>query len=471
MNHSAAESQRFDWRHSAWRRLIVLALSVLLMLPGMLAYAAAQTGEQRSELSPVVVIPIEQTIETGLEAYLERAFAEAVDLEAAHVILEIDTLGGRVDSAERIGSLVRESKIPTVAYIRGKAISAGAYIALNANRIVMKPGSSIGAAAVVDGSGEEVESAKVISYWSGQMKAAAELRGRDARIAEAMVDKRVQLPLTAIERTVEPGQILTLTSGEALKLGYADGQAEELAEVLAILDSSSRTVVTIDLSPAEKVARFVTQPWVSVVLLLVGIAGIAIELLITGFGLAGLLGVAGFGLYFFGHYIAGFAGAEDIVLFVAGILLLVLEIFVSSFGILGILGAVCLFSGVVLSAYNMKLAAVNLAIAFVAAVAVVAIVVRYFKHRGVWNRFILRERLTTEQGYVSAADRQELVGRVGWTLTPLRPAGTMQLDEEKLDVVADGTFVPSGRRVKVIEVEGMRIVVREVKPDEADEQL
>lgn len=460
--YAAADKNRGPYFLRKW--ILLLALTAAVVFVWLLPVAKAASAPSAPPLAaPVVVIPVDRTIESGLERFLQRAFAEAQELHAMHIILDIDTLGGSVESAEHIGQLVKESQIPTIAYVRGKAISAGAYIALNANRIAMEPGSSMGAAAVVDASGSEIENVKVISYWSGQMKAAAELRGRNTQVAEAMVDKRVGLSLPELGREVPKGQILTLTAGEAIKVGYAETIAADLQEVVRFIGGENHPLVTVEPSAAEQVARLVTQPWVSVLLLMIGIAGIAIELLVTGFGIAGVLGVLGFGLYFFGHYIAGFAGVEDVALFIAGIFLLILEIFVSSFGILGILGAACLFSGVVLSAYNMKLAALNLGIAFVAAVIVVIIAVRIFQHRGVWNRFILRDKLTTEEGYVSTVTRRELVGKIGTSLTPLRPAGTAEFDGERLDVVADGAFIPANRTVAITFVEGSRIVVKEVK--------
>ncbi|CRF28976.1 NfeD-like C-terminal%2C partner-binding [Mycobacterium tuberculosis] len=291
------------------------------------------------------------------------------------------------------------------------------------------------------------------------------MRGRNSQIAEAMVDKNVGVTMPEIGRTVPKGEIVTLTSQEALKVGYAETVAGSLDEVVKFIGGENHPLITIEPSVAERIARFVTEPWVATLLLLIGIAGVAIEIFIPGFGLPGILGVLGFGLYFFGHYIAGFAGTEDIALFVAGIILLFLEIFVSSFGILGILGALCLFSGVVLSAYNKQMAAWSLGIASVSAAVIVAIVIRIFKHRGVWNRFILSEKLTTEQGYVSALSRKELLGQSGRALTPLRPAGTAVFGEERADVVTSGEFVAAGRPVTVVHVEGARIVVKELKEE------
>ncbi|MCM3267280.1 NfeD family protein [Paenibacillus elgii] len=457
-------------KHSAllFRLPFVYFLAAALLLSALIGFlpaepASAESSSSPPKAAPVVVIPVHQTVENGLQTFLQRALQEAQAMGAYYVVLDVDTLGGRVDSAQEIGQLIKNSPVPTIAYVHGKAISAGSYIALNAGKIAMEPGSSLGAAAVVDGAGNEIESVKVVSYWSGQMKAAAELRGRKTQIAEAMVDKNVGVSMPEIGRTVPKGEILTLTAEEALKVGYAEKMAASLQEVVQFIGGEEHPLVTLKPSLAESFARYVTQPWVSTLLLIIGIAGIAIELFVPGFGLPGIIGVLGFGLYFFGHYIAGFAGFEEIALFIAGILLLLIEVFVSSFGILGFLGAACLISGVVLAAYNTKAAAMNLGIAFVVAVVVVAVVVKIFKHRGVWNRFVLREKLTEEKGYVSASSRSDLLGRTGKAVTPLRPAGTAMFGDERVDVVTLGDFVASGRMVTVTHVEGVRVVVKEVK--------
>jgi membrane-bound serine protease (ClpP class) len=442
----------------SWMMMLFLLLGVVTPV-----WAAERlTPKEAPQSAPVVVIPVHHSVETGLQKFMERALREAEELRAVHVILDIDTLGGRVDAAEEIGEFVRGSKVPTTAFVHGKAVSAGSYIALNASKIAMEPGSSIGAAAVVDVTGNAIDDAKVVAHWASEMRAAAELNHRNPRIAEAMVDKNVGVSMPEIGRTIEKGQLVSLTAEEALKVGYAEVVAADLQQVIAFLQAGNHPVLHIDPSMAESFARFITQPWVSLVLLLIGIAGIAIELFVPGFGFPGILGVLGFGLYFFGHYAAGFAEVEHIVFFVLGLLLLVIEIFVSSFGILGILGALSLFGAVVTAAYNTEQAAWNLAIAFVIAVVVVSVVAKYFKHRGVWNRFILKEKLTADQGFTSAESRHDLLGQEGMALTPLRPAGSARFGEEKVDVVTDGAFIASGQRVKVVHVEGMRVVVKEV---------
>lgn len=440
---------------------IAVYLLVVLFIAGFAGAAKISSAADAS--SPVYVVPVKQTIESGLQSFLERAFLEAKQAGAKQIVLEIDTFGGRVDSAEDIGKLIRDSSIPTVAFVRGKAVSAGSYIALNANRIVMEPGSSLGASAVVDLSGTEIDNPKIVSHWASEMRAAAELRGRNPLIAEGMVDKNAVVRLPQINKTFEKGQIVSLTADEAVKVGYADAVASDLDGVLAFIGEKGSPTMQVEPTVSEKMARLLTNPVVMTILLLIGMAGVAIEVFVPGFGLPGILGIAAFVLYFFGHYVAGFAGVEDVILFVAGIVLLVIEVFVPSFGILGILGIASIVSGVVMAAYDTGNAAKSLSIAVVLAAVAVGIFIKYFKHRGVWNKFILRDQLTSESGYVSHASKEQFLGKTGVTATPLRPAGTVIIDDERVDVVADGEFISVGKRVEVHRVEGTRILVREMK--------
>lgn len=443
---------------------LVLAGGVMLGIGVQSATKPAQAA-QSAEVSPgklVYVVPVHQTVESGLYSFLERAFQDAQEASAELIVLDIDTLGGRLDSAEQIGKLIRDSKIPTTAFVNGRAVSAGSYIALNAGGIMMSPGSTIGSAAVVDLGGNEIESAKIVSHWSSEMRAAAELRGRNPEIAEGMVDKNEITEMPQIGRTVGRGEIVSLTAEEALKVGYAEKIVSSVDEVIASKGLTGATIISFEPSFAEKLARILVNPVVMTVLLLVGIAGVVIELLIPGFGIPGILGISGFGLYFFGHYVAGFAGGEDIVLFIVGVLLLVIEIFVPSFGILGILGILSIISGVVLAAFDTGNALLSLGIASALSAIVIFIVVKVFKRYGIWNKFILRDELKTEQGYVSHSSKDHLFGAVGTSLTPLRPAGTAEFWNERIDVVTAGEYIEANRPVKVVKIEGGVVTVQQM---------
>lgn len=208
-------------------------------------------------------------------------------------------------------------------------------------------------------------------------------------------------------------------------------------------------------------SEFLTTPIMLTLLLFIGFAGVVIELLLPGLIFPGLLGISAFVLYFFASTFQELAGPYVWLLFAVGIILMAIEVFVPSFGILGLLGAGSLIGGVVMAAWATGHALQTLGIAFVLAAAAVGIVVFVFKERGIWNRFILKDSLTSEAGYNSAVTRHELVGRDGVTVTPLRPSGTIMIDGERIDVVSEGAFIERDKAIVIVKTEGSRVVVQE----------
>ncbi len=446
-------------RLKAW---LMGLLAVLMLIPaGITAAGSAKAaGETQNGAKLVYYIPAERTIESGLQRFLQRAYKDAEEHQASYIILDVNTLGGRVDAALEIGELIKNSKVPTAAFVCGKAFSAGSFIALNAKQIYMEPGSTIGAAAVVDGTGEELDTnAKTVAAWSSAMRSAAEQNGRNPAIAEGMVNKNRTLAVPQLNKEFRQGELISLTSEEALKVGYAEGIAGSREEVLKALGLEGAQVEVFNPSFSENLARFLLNPVVTTVLFILGLAGIAIELFVPGFGIPGFIGAASFVLYFFGQYVAGFAGVEDVVLFIIGIILLVIEIFVPGFGIWAIIGIICLMSGVIMAAYDSSAAALSLGIGFILALVLAGFVIYAFRKRGIWNKFILKDELKTELGYVSQPVKEYLLGKTGKALTPLRPAGTAVFDGERVDVVTAGEFIQQGQQVTVVLVEGGRIVV------------
>lgn len=452
------------WRNKlSFASFLVAAALILITFAGLFGAPTERTSAA-SDIGPAVyIVPVKQTVESGLQSFLERAFKEAKEAKAEHIILVVNTLGGKVINAADIGDLIRSSDIPTTVFVENKAMSAGTYIALNADQIVMQPGSTIGAAAVVDSLGKLTDNPKTISYWVSKMMAAAKENGRDDRIAAAMVDPNISLELKdKIGRDKLKGDILTLSASEAEKVGYSDYTAKSVDEVVTWLGLEGRTQIELNPSIAENVARWLVNPIVMTILLILGIAGIVIEMFVPGLSFPGIIGVLSFGLYFFGHYVAGFAEVESVVLFVLGLGLLILEVFVPSFGILGFLGSAALITGVVIAASDPKSAFISIIVALFVAIIIITIFVRMNRVRGIWNKFILRDKLTTEEGYLSAEVKDSLLGLEGVTITALRPAGTVQIGDERVDVVTSGEFVDAKRTVKVIKAEGTWVVVKEV---------
>ncbi|MFP3919569.1 nodulation protein NfeD [Lysinibacillus telephonicus] len=427
--------------------IILLFISFLLLSPTLTAHADGK----------VYHVKIENEVEKGLKAFLERAYKEAIDSNAETIVLEIHTPGGYVDAAEDIAKLIDEADIETIAFINSKAYSAGAFLALHADEIYMVPNGTIGAAAIIDGQGNTAHE-KANSAWISAMVAAAESSGKDTRYAQAMADKSVHLP----EYRAPSGKLLTLSAEEAFKVEYSKATVANFDELLEKIGHSNSEIVSIEPTFAEKLARFITNPIVVTVLLSIASLCLVIELFSPGFGIPGLIGLLSFAAFFFGHTVAGFAGYESILIFVIGFILLIAELFVPG-GIIGIIGGALMIISLLFAGESVVHMAYSILIALFIAVIGMVIIMKFLgKNLHVFNKLILRDATTTEEGYVSNVNRIDLLGKAGTTITPLRPAGTIVVDNERIDAVSEGSFIGSNKKVEVIQVEGSRIVVREI---------
>ena len=185
----------------------------------------------------VYIIYIKEEITRRIPSYIERSLRDAEAAGADAVILEINTFGGWLDACVKVRDDILNSKIRTIAFIKTRAISAGALISLAADTIIMAPAATIGASTPVNFLGEKAPE-KIISYWRAEMRATAERNKRPVRIADAMVDEAVEIP-----GLIERGKLLTLTTQEALKYEIADYQAEDIAEVLKTIGMSGAQVI------------------------------------------------------------------------------------------------------------------------------------------------------------------------------------------------------------------------------------
>jgi membrane-bound serine protease (ClpP class) len=405
----------------------------------------------------VYFIPVEQEVERGLEAFLQRGIVEADEAGADHIVLEINTPGGAVNAADNIAQLLRETKIPITAFVTKKALSAGAYIALNTDQIIMKPGSTMGSAAIIDQSGNTAGK-KAESYWLAEMKASAELNNRDPKYAMAMTDPDIDLP----EYGAGKGELLTLTADQALQVGYAEKVVDDRTALLSYLKLSDAVAKEVEISFAEKLARFVTNPVIVPILLSIGSLGLVLELYSPGFGIPGIMGAVALLLFFFGHMIAGFAGWEALLLLGVGILLILIEIFTPG-GIFGILGAIAVVASIVLaSGTSLQYSLLSILIAVVITIIGSIIFIKIFGYKGFLRKIVLFDSTKTEQGYVASVTREDIIGLEGETVTPLRPAGTAVFNDERLDVVTEGNYIAANKKIKVIKTNGSRIVVREI---------
>jgi len=190
------------------------------------------------------------------------------------------------------------------------------------------------------------------------------------------------------------------------------------------------------------------------------------ELFSPGFGASGILGLISLALFFYGHTVAGFAGYETVLLFMIGLGFIIAEFFVPG-GIVGLIGGALVIISLLFTGESVVHMAYSILIAMAIAIIGMVVLVKFFgKNLHLLSKLILKDATTTEEGYVSNVNRIELLGKEGITLTPLRPSGSVIVGNEKLDVVSDGSYIDSDKKVKIIEVEGSRIVVREIKERE-----
>lgn len=432
---------------SKGQTILVWVLVTLLMVTG------AATAEV------VHVVSLQGEVQMGMARFTQRALQAAEAQGASKVILEIDSVGGRVDAALAIKDAITESSVPVFAYIKGRALSAAALIALSTEQICMRPGSTIGAAE------PRPDDEKTISALREEFAATAIMRGKDPLIAAAMVDQEIE-----IEGLVKAGQILTLDVARALEYGIADFQTINRGEVFGALNVADPMVVEVKLRTAERIAGFVTLPVVSSLLLTLGFLGLIAEVVTPGLGIAGLIGLVCLGLFFGGHMVAGLAGFEVIVLFVVGLILLILEAFViPGFGVTGVVGIICVFGSVFQAFADPQVAFYSIFISIAASIALFLLLFRQLKKAGRLRPLILSTQAVKEQGYVSSTPRNDLRGKVGMTISTLRPAGTIDVDGERIDALSTGEFIERGVPVEVIQVSAGRILVRKVpnyKPEQ-----
>jgi len=481
-------------KHSRTKRLFSIAAALLF-------FVGALGAQEKS----IVILNVRDVIDFAQSAYTERVIKEAIADGHDTIVLAIDSPGGRVDATFKIVKTIFENdgNITFIAFVEHNALSAAALIAMACEKVYMQPGSNIGAAEPIIAGKDGIKTAgeKINSALRAEFRSVAQRRGRDANIAEAMVDKSIELyelpqedgkPLKIItleekEKLGDKGKglktacgkdkLLTLTNKEAITYGIADkilNDKIELAEELGVpVDSFAEN----NLTWSEKLVRFLNNPVISGLLLMVGMMGLYMEFKIPGFGLPGIVGLVCLGLMVGSKMFVGLAGWLEVILITVGLLLILLEIFViPGFGVAGISGVILLASGIILTfipimsrGFNWQpFALIRLQtglMVFIFGIAgslvAFAILVKYLPKVKSLSGIMLDAEELAEEGYVTGLpeDSPARIGCKGIAITTLRPSGTIQIDGKRVDVVTLGDFIEPGTEVEVYRIEGSRIVV------------
>lgn len=455
------------------RRIIVFFL---------LLAAACQAAEPSIREGSVVVLPIKGEINDAQFFFLRRILKDAESEKAAAIILDMNTPGGSLSSTQDIVQALLKSKIPIYTYVNTNAASAGALIALATKFIYMAPVSAIGAAAPVLVGGQEIPKtmdAKVVSFYSGYFRSVAEQSGYNPNLVDAFMDLKKEVKIGDKVLNSE-GSVLTLSAGEATQLYdgkplLAKGVAPDLASLLRQAGLSADAVVKIKPSGFEMLAKWITM--FAPLLLAAGLIAAWMEFKTPGFGIAGIVSVVCFTLYFTGHYLAGLTGFEVVGVFVLGLILILLELFffpgtvvLAILGI-GLMMGSLLFAMVdyypgqpfVFSLDTLIGPLINLGVSLLLFMIAVAVLARFLPDLPIFSRLVLRK--AAAEGPALDQPEAELypvrvqVGDIGTARTTLRPAGRADFGDSVVDVVSDGEFVEPGARLVVLEVRGEQVVV------------
>ncbi len=399
----------------------------------------------------VRVVRISGEIDAAGTALVRRSLQAAEDAGNTAFIVEINTLGGEVDSALKIRDMLQQTNIPTIAYVTSRAWSAGALIALSCRHLVMAPGSSIGAAEPIPATEKNIAALKA------EFSAAATATGKNPRLAEAMVDKTMGYYGYADE-----GQILALSDVQAKTVNLSDGTAASEEAVLGLYSLGDAVIVSDELEARDMFMGILQSRVVRVLLVALIFSALVVEIKMGGIG-AGLGVAVLMGLLLLGGGDESWLDSLKLLaLFVLGAVFIGIELVTPAVGVFGLAGVVMVFG----SLFFMLGADVQAVYILAGGIAVAAVLFAFLGKRLPKSRFLagvtLKDRSTRERGYSSQEDKSEYVGRRGRTITILRPSGTVRIGRERVDAVSHGDFIDKDTDIRVVQVEGTRVIVEPV---------
>ena len=461
--------------------------SVLLFVSTLFS-GQGQTPNNSGEQKLVYKYNIKQDIAPAVWRQTQQAFAEADSLNADLMLIHMNTYGGTVLDADSIRTKIINSSLPVYVFIDNNAASAGALISIACDSIYMRKGGSIGAATVVNQTGEAMPD-KYQSYMRSIMRATAESHGSDTifsgqdttirwfrnpAIAEAMVDESVY-----IESIIDTGKVLTFTPTEAIRYGYCEGIAENVSEVLEQIGINNYEIIEYKPTALEKFIGFLVSPIVSGILIMIILGGIYFEMQTPGIGFPiGIAIIAAFA-YFAPLYLEGLAANWEILLFISGLILIALELFViPGFGIAGILGIIFSFTGLVLSLIgnvNFNFDGVNpekittalttvVVSSFAGFLLSIALSKRMFSaDSGAFKNLSLHSTQEIEKGFIGIDSKiKNLVGKTGTAHTVLRPSGRILIEGKIYDAVANIGMIDKGDQVVIVKDEAAQLYVEKI---------
>jgi len=442
---------------------IVIFLLGLFQLP---IFADSTDVEQE-----VFIMEIKDQIDVRTNRYVELALQEAKERNSSHILIEMNTYGGALYDADEIRSALLNLDIPVYVFIDNNAASAGALISIACDSIYMTPGGSIGAATVVNQTGEAAPD-KYQSYMRSIMRSTAEASGRDPRIAEAMVDEKIE-----IEGITKAGEVITFSTSEAMKNGFCEGEFNNTTELLTHLNLDITKIHRYEESTSETIISFFINPFISGILILIIIGGIYFELQTPGVGFPIIASIIALVLYLVPYYLNGLAENWEILAFIIGLVLIAIEVFViPGFGIFGILGLILTLGSLVfmmlnnemfdfefVSNENITRAVLTTLTALLGSLALMVIGGVRLTNSQFFKRVALQGVQSKTEGYSSRFIKAGLADKTGIVFSVLRPSGKVEIEGELYDAHTRGEYLEQGEKIVVVDESGTSLKVKKAE--------
>ena len=438
-------------------------LKVLLFFLFPTIFVSAEEDKTR-----ILFGEIKSNIDPRTNRYSKLLIEEANNDNYDLVIIEMDTYGGAVNDADDIRTRILDFNKPIYVWINKDAASAGALISIACDSIYMSSGASIGAATVVSGDGTQAPE-KYQSYMRSIMRSNAEAKGRDPKIAEAMVDQDIK-----VDSISQEGKVITFSTKEAIEFGFCDAELNSIDEIMTRQNINNYEIVKFDIGSTENIISFFLNPIISSILILLIIGGLYFELQTPGVGFPIIASIAALVLYLIPYYLNGIAENWEIVLFFIGIVFIALEVFViPGFGVFGILGLFTSIGALILIMLNNDMFdftfvvskdIVNASLSVLISVFAFGILILFggirFTDSHAFKKISLAETQNSDLGYVSKKYSDNLIGKNGKAFTVLRPSGKILINDEIYDATSSGEFIEKNTKVEIISNEGSNLKVK-----------
>jgi len=420
------------------------------------------------EETKVLVGEIKSNIDPRTNRYSKLLLDEATEKDYDIIIIEMDTYGGAVTDADDIRTRILDFEKPIYVWINKDAASAGALISIATDSIYMSSGASIGAATVVTGDGTQAPD-KYQSYMRSIMRSTAEAKGRDPKIAEAMVDEDIEVDSISSE-----GKVITFSTHEAIKFGFCDAELNSIEEILERQDINNYKITRYELDSTEDIISFFLNPVVSSVLILLILGGLYFELQTPGIGFPIIASITALILYLVPYYLNGVAENWEIMLFFIGIIFIALEVFViPGFGIFGVVGLFTSLSSLILIMLNNDMFDFTFVLSRDLIASSLSVLISVFSFgllilfggikltdTKAFKIIALDETQETSKGYISKNYSDDLLNMKGKSFTVLRPSGKVIIEEKIYDASTSGEYIEKNKKIIVTNNEGSSLKVK-----------